>query len=1103
MLKRFRFLPLALLVLALPLCSDFFKTTARRAPAEQPAPAATTTDGAAQPQPAATPAPSEPLVMRIGVVNYNGSERTHFEYEQILSRMAQLYTARKISFRLVDGAYDDVLEWYKTGMLDVAILSPGVVAELLSTQQGWQEMGDLYVASESAGQAYNYPSAVEVEPGKPKPAEATPSPQTDLRFSYNSVCLVRADSTIRSADDIRRLTQPAAQQAAGAEAQRHKIKFIFVHALSVSGYILPEYVLREKYGIDMTKENREWTYDHSQSLRELAADDHEGGERVAFVKDDAAISGGGETRDQYMKRFRRIRLDGLAEEGGSIPQDVVLIHRSFLKHRDEVRRLFEGYGAEFRRGAQPKPGEEYLRRIYEAREDWQGQYGRVVGWLSGASVPAAQSAQQFLTLEEIVAKIRNLKRSNPNTRLALVLSGGGAKCAYQLGAIRAIEDELDTYADEDGNRDVDIDLVVGTSGGAINALCVALGLTRDPRGMSALERTWEGFSETTFFEPWGPFPATVGLFIGLSQAILLILAVRLFADEKINWHRHVGKVAVTMIAVAALLASTRARAWAVVPLIVLFAIVCARLFGNPTREWWKHAGWAMAGLAALEVPAAFFGWTPWHRTQYVVAVTLAALTFVVIVVAVRINSTLNQRWWRNSLVAFAVVAAVEILLLRWTGYWDALTRLDKNHVVHHLWLLATLGLPWTVLCLAFVGAGLLLIGHGKFRGWQPMEYNILPSGRNARSLLVFRRHLLLRLSLLLPAIVALQLSLSLFHYDSLSASSGIQRAMAEQVPALVRTLPRHKDFAVAGATDEQKLDDLSRRIVRGDGEDKDWLTRDLVITSMKLPADINSGGAGAGGEGCAPVGKADAATDWYFYFDHKDARQLADEADYDPHAGGARRGGAPDEIIRRDPRFRSLRCAEYDGKLMDVVIGSSSIFPVFQPRTLTAGGVAAAGGGHATLAELIDGGFAHNSPIEAAVLWGATHIILVEASPEERQVAPSGYLLANSVSAFNYLFNQAQLTDARSRGRVEIFSLRPQLMHRRENPARADGATLLAVAENPCAASYVFGENGSAPVGADMCTFDFVRDFVRGAINLGSSDASKPCFRRERAQPIF
>lgn len=1102
MLQRFRFLALALFALSLPLCADLFKTTARRAPAattrQTPAPTAATPQPAqatrAVVAPTTPPAPksSEPLVIRIGVVNYNGSEKTHFKYEQILARIAQRQTDTKISFRLVDGGYDDVLEWYKNGLLNVAILPPGGVAELLTSPDWWKEMEDLYVATESLGPAYNYPTTADAK-AETDAAGSARQAKPGARFAYNSVCIVREDSRIKTAEDIRRLALPESGHAAGAEAERHKIKFFFVDPLSVSGYILPERMLSEKYGIDMSKQEVEWTYDFGQSLRELAAEDIDGDERVAFIKDDVTTTVEGMPQDQFMRKFRRIKLDGLEQEGGIIPQDVVLINPNFAKHKDEVRKIFVGYDG--------TADAESTRKTYEVRPDWRQPYGNVVGWLSGSKALATQSEQQFLNLEEIVSKLRNLKRSKPaETRLALVLSGGGAKCAYQLGAIRAIEDELDFHAAEDGSRKVDIDLVVGTSGGAINALCVALGLTRDPHSMRALEQTWEGFSQTTFFEPWGPFPATVGLFIGFLQAILLTLGVRLFAAEKINWHRHAGKIATLMILLAAALAYTRARAWAIIPLIVLFVITCTRLFRNPTRGWWKHAGWAMIGLAALETPAAFFGWTPWHRTQYIVAAVLAALSFVVIVIAVRINGVLNRHWWRNSLAIFAVVAVAEFVVLRRTGYWDMLSRIDKDHVAHHLWLFVTLGSKWTVASLLVVGGGLLLMGHKRYGGWQPAEYNILPSARNPRRLILFRRHLLMRLSLMLAAIVAFQLSLSLFHYDSLSNSAGIQRAMAKQVSELVKSL--HKDLSVGGATDQEKLGDLSRKIIAGDGDNKDWLTRDLVITSMRLPAGVSAGG---GKGGCAPADKSDVASDWYFYFDHKDARQLADEAAAasDTHGGAARDGDSSDEIIEKDARFRSLKCGEYGDKLMDVVIGSSSIFPVFQPRTLIATG-AVTEGGSATLAELIDGGFAHNSPIEAAVLWGATHIILVEASPEEQPGARRDYLLANSFSAFNYLFNQAQLTDARSRGKVEIYSLRPQLMHKQHAPeSQADGGNMLATVENPCAASYIYAEDGSAPIGANMCTFDFVKDFVRGAINLGSSDASKACFRRERAQPIF
>ncbi|HEX8162049.1 MAG TPA: patatin-like phospholipase family protein [Pyrinomonadaceae bacterium] len=1082
---------LALLAVSLLPGSDLFKSEARRLPpaqgTSQPSrSAAAPSASAATARRAAQPARREPLVVRIGVVNYNGTEQTHLEYQQVLTRMAQAEGASGVSFRLVDGAYDDVLEWYKSGLVNVAILSPGVIAELAGSDEWRGELESLYVASEGLKPAPAYDPFATAERHKP-----------GVHYLYRSVCLVPRDSPVKSVEDIKRL------------AAEFKIKFLFVHPLSVSGRILPEYALRAFHRVDLKRTDVEWTYDHNQSLRELLEPDPDGAARVAFVKDDAEVSiREGATPAEVAKyspdKFRKIDIPELDADIGLIPQDVVLIHPTFSEHKELIKRLFLGY-------SKLPASTDAPWRVYEERPEWRSQYARVVDWVGQLNLTANEHSDQFLRLEQIVGKLRNLKRNRPDTRLALVLSGGGAKCAYQLGAIRAIEDALDEHTDDEGNREVDIDLVVGTSGGAINALCVALGVTRDPRGMSDLERTWQGFSQATFFEPWRPFTATVGLFLGLLQSILVILGVRLFAPEKINWHRHVGVISSAMIALATLLALTRYRAGAIIPLLLLLLIVCTRLFSNPTREWWKHAGWALLALALVETPAAFFEWTPWRHTEYAAAAVLAAVQLVVIVVAVRVYDAHSRHWWRYSLAIFAAAAVVEFFLLRRTEFWQRLSKLGKDHVVHHLWMLLTMGSGWAVGSLLAVGGGLLLVGYKQFGGWRPMGYNIIPS---ARKLFIFRRILLTRLALALAAIVALQLSLTLFHNGSLSNSAGVQSAMAQSVPALVRRL--HKDLSVSGATDEERLSDLSRQIVEGD-RGGDWLTRDLVITSMRLPAgegappgaspgaSFGSAAAASGAPGaCARADKGDAASDWYFYFDHEDAHQRADEAKEaaaDAHAADRVSAESSDESIRRDARFRSLRCGEYRDKLMDVVIGSSSIFPVFQPRPLLAR--SGEGAPPAALAELIDGGFAHNSPIEAAVLWGATHIILVEASPEERQGARSDYLLANSISAFNYLFNQAQLVDAHSRGKVEIFSLRPQIVHRRADAGQTDASRKADAAENPCASSYALSEDGSAPVGANMCTFDFVQDFVKGAIYLGGSDASKQCFRRERAQPLF
>ena len=76
---------------------------------------------------------------------------------------------------------------------------------------------------------------------------------------------------------------------------------------------------------------------------------------------------------------------------------------------------------------------------------------------------------------------------------------------------------------------------------------------------------------------------------------------------------------------------------------------------------------------------------------------------------------------------------------------------------------------------------------------------------------------------------------------------------------------------------------------------------------------------------------------------------------------------------------------------------------------------------------MIDGGFAHNSPLEAAVLWGASHIILIQASPDER--GARGSFLHNARDAFEHLYSQAQRIDAQSRGQVAVFTLTPSAPH--------------------------------------------------------------------------
>lgn len=76
---------------------------------------------------------------------------------------------------------------------------------------------------------------------------------------------------------------------------------------------------------------------------------------------------------------------------------------------------------------------------------------------------------------------------------ALILSGGGARAAYQVGVLGAIRDLLD---DADGNP---FPVIVGTSAGAINAVALASGAQSFRASIQRLTRIWQGFTTARIY----------------------------------------------------------------------------------------------------------------------------------------------------------------------------------------------------------------------------------------------------------------------------------------------------------------------------------------------------------------------------------------------------------------------------------------------------------------------------------------------------------------------------------------------------------------------------------------------------------------------------
>lgn len=79
------------------------------------------------------------------------------------------------------------------------------------------------------------------------------------------------------------------------------------------------------------------------------------------------------------------------------------------------------------------------------------------------------------------------RKPQGSTRLGLVLPGGGARAAYQVGVLRAIADLLPARATNP------FPVVTGTSAGAVNATAIAVHAERFRVGVGNLERVWRNF----------------------------------------------------------------------------------------------------------------------------------------------------------------------------------------------------------------------------------------------------------------------------------------------------------------------------------------------------------------------------------------------------------------------------------------------------------------------------------------------------------------------------------------------------------------------------------------------------------------------------------
>jgi NTE family protein len=93
-------------------------------------------------------------------------------------------------------------------------------------------------------------------------------------------------------------------------------------------------------------------------------------------------------------------------------------------------------------------------------------------------------------------------------RLALVMMGGGARAAYQAGALRALAEIAEAAAP--GRREMPFTVICGTSAGAINATSIASHADRFSHGAASLVEVWSNLSAGHVYRTDWPGIAAAG-----------------------------------------------------------------------------------------------------------------------------------------------------------------------------------------------------------------------------------------------------------------------------------------------------------------------------------------------------------------------------------------------------------------------------------------------------------------------------------------------------------------------------------------------------------------------------------------------------------------
>jgi len=397
-----------------------------------------------------------------------------------------------IRLRVAAGSYADVYYWCERDMIDVAVVTAGVYSLLRDRfEDRWT-----YLCTMGKGAVHN-------------------------RFEHGVECFGHASGAAPGIQALREAFESG------------RLDIFLVDQKSVSGGILPMAFLKG-HGIP-AYEKKElerpggalnhvfYTGSHKECVKALCRA-HAAGSgfdpqrvRIGFVWEgafEAAVAGG--------EPIQRLELEGL--EAIRIPESAVVVRTSFYQeHQALLDRLL-------------------LRPDFKRLPQHEDKYARIRRWREefAPELPTASERTDWPNFFRQLEAYMQEQKQVP--RIALVLAGGGAKCAFQVGVVRALEEEFRRYRQQDLPRfarastlpleEFGIGLVVGTSGGALNALPVALGSYTSDSGTQTLRSVWQSLDARDILQPELAVRASVGALLFLIQVVTVLILVRVSWIER-------------------------------------------------------------------------------------------------------------------------------------------------------------------------------------------------------------------------------------------------------------------------------------------------------------------------------------------------------------------------------------------------------------------------------------------------------------------------------------------------------------------------------------------------------------------------------------------